>query len=200
MFQCGGQAAQETRCAKHDFDLLSAPRRNRIVMRRALHSDYDDASACAYAVVGTRLATREVVSGVMDRNANSVLLFEKAGKIAGLWAMLPLNAGGLEALLTGEMDTEKPDFVHISSVNQTPAAMYIWLVVAPSLVAEGIRHVSVLLRQPMFVRANLYARAASALGGSIILNTGFRALPSSKSGLYRYVRKANLGAQASMAA
>jgi hypothetical protein len=69
-------------------------------------------------------------------------------------------------------------------------AIYMWALVAPGIVAEGIHAVSAHLQAPRYARADLYSRAVGAAAERINRHYGFRpmaALPP----FLKYVRMTN---------
>jgi hypothetical protein len=180
-----------TGSCRHDFDSLVPPLRNRVELRRATLQDLRTAAALAGRAIGGQLADLSVVERVLHRNPNSVLLFKRNQSLAGFWSMLFLTPRGLEAMLFGELCLENPQQNLLASGTEEPSAIYIWAVVASGLASEGIRHVSSFLRQPLYARANCYARPATEAGREIIESTGFHLVNSSSNRLHRYVRHAN---------
>lgn len=186
MFMTNGQEREGPR---HDFDGLTKPSRPRIELWRARLSDLDALETLAAHHFDASLAHRQTVETVLQKNPNSIFLFKHGQDLQGFWAMLLLTPKGLEALLTGELDTAAPATALICSRVEKPAGIYVWAVLAKGLAAEGIRHVSCFLRQPLYSDANLYAKPASLAGAEIMRSTGFS--PAADSSLWRYVRHAN---------
>lgn len=176
---------------RHEFDTLEPPKRARVSLGRGRTEDLESLAKLASSAIGSNLAELNTVKKVLKKNPNSVLLFKKNGAVVGVWAMLMLSSRGLEQLLLSDLDTENPDPEMLVSSTQEPAAIYVWAVVANSLAAEGIRHVSAYLRQPLYARANLYARAATRDGKQILSRTGFKPLTQVDGKLYRYARHIN---------
>lgn len=174
-----------------EFDLLTTPKRQKITIRRANHLDLSPVGAFARSTLPEGLAANESVGRVIAHNRNSIMLFERAGEVAGFWAMLMLTPQGLERLLLGELDTLEPDLSSLTRTLEPPAAIYSWAVVAPGLAAEGVFHVSRFLRRPMYRHANMYARPNTEEGVRFNLRLGSRPVPAAETGLYRYVRLAN---------
>ena len=177
--------------SRHEFDLLTPPARPRIELRRARPCDLEAAARLAGQEIDEDLAGLSVVETALACNSNNALLFWRNDEIAGLWAMLMLNSHGLEALLMGEFEPTAPDIGLLARTAQAPAAIYVWAVVAPGLAAEGIRHVSRVLQQPLYAQANLYSRPNSDIAVRLNLNVGFRPVGPSMPEFYRYVRLDN---------
>jgi hypothetical protein len=192
MFKHSGQdTIRASSRVRHDFDSLQPPPRPRIALRRVLSADFQPLAQLARKTIGEGLSSLDTVRDILGRNPNSVLVFERDQEAVGFWAMLMLTSEGLEALLTAEFNPLVPDSSRIVSTTESPAAIYVWAVVAKGLASEGIGHVSAFLRQPLYVRANLYTRAATEAGGIIMNATGFVPIKCAMGGLHRYVRHAN---------
>jgi len=176
---------------RHEFDLLVPPKRARVTIRRCHAADLAAVSTLATTGIGGELAHNRSVENVLQVNPNSVFLFKRRDLLVGVWAMLMLSPRGIEALLLGELDTRNPEPEMLVSATQEPSAIYVWAVVASSLASEGIRHVSAFLRQPLYVRSNLYAKPATSAGKQILSDTGFRSINQVGEGLHRYLRHAN---------
>lgn len=186
----GRTAAQKRQAA--EFDLLSPPKTPRIAIRCATVDDIDGIYRIIYHNVSFAVAPPAVMRFAMAINRNNIVAFERHGEVVGVYAMLMLSTPGLEALLTGEFDGRDPHVSHLASRLEQPAALYQWLVVAPGLAAEGVLHVSRLLRHPYYRSANLYARLLSADGARITSALGFTPVDGGgAAGLTRYVRLVN---------
>jgi hypothetical protein len=170
---------------------MTLPRSPRVNVRRAERTDLPKIIELAQRALGRTTAKPSVVADVHARNASNILCFERRGDIDGAWAMLALNSRGLKALLIGELDTLEPDVELLASEQDKVSAVYVWAVVAPGPCSEGIRHVSVFLRQPQFKKANLYTRPVTKAGEHIVATTGFQPIVSDRSGLHQYVRMIN---------
>ncbi|MGI9416076.1 MAG: hypothetical protein ACR2PM_20565 [Hyphomicrobiales bacterium] len=137
------------------------------------------------------LAPLQHVERVWSHNRDGVLVFVREEEVVGVYAMLLLNATGVQRLMNGDLDTYSPDLDCISPPAQTPAAIYNWAVVAPGLAAEGLRYVSEYLRQPEYRKANLYARGTTPAACRLMEHLGYKLLGGAHPDLYRYERVAN---------
>lgn len=173
------------------FDRLSKPVKSRVQIRTAIKSDLPALYELARRHLEDDLASPEIVSAVVDHNPNNLIVMSRGGRAVGLWAMLMLNARGVEALLTGGFNAHGPDLRMLAAPAEAPAAIYVWVIVCPGIAAAGIHHVSKFLRQPLYRAANLYSRPTTAAGVKINLRRGLSPLSTSTIGLYRYVREAN---------
>jgi hypothetical protein len=186
--------------SRHEFDLLEPPARAHIELRRATLDDIEPARTLAESQLPDGVASQNAIARVISRNRDSILLFLRDDRIVGLWAMLMLTAQGLEQLLLGELKGANPGEAAIAAGGETPAAIYHWAVVAPKLAAEGIRHVSVFLRQPLFRRVNFYSRPNTEIGVRLNHGLGFRPIAAGMPGLFRYIRLCNRASQLDRAA
>jgi hypothetical protein len=162
-----------------------------VQIRTAINGDLPELYDLARRHLEDDLAPPEVVSAVIDHNPNNLIVMSRGGQAVGLWAMLMLNARGLEALLTDGFDAHGPALRMLALPAEAPAAIYVWVIVCPGIAAEGIHHVSKFLRQPLYRAANLYSRPTTPAGVKINLRRGLSPLKTSTIGLYRYVREAN---------
>lgn len=177
---------------RNEFDLLTVPKFPRVTMRPACIADIDEIYRLIDKHIPTTVAPPSTMKTVMMLNRNSVFVFCRHGEIIGVYALLMLTALGLERLLVGEFDGLDPDRSVLATRLMTPAAIYQWMIVAPGVAAEGIRHVSALLREPLYRHANLFGRPVTEGGLRFALSTGFAPLGTGQPGsLYRYVRLVN---------
>ncbi len=177
---------------RNEFDLLTIPKIQRVTMRPALIAEIDEIYCLINKHIPTTVAPPSTMKTVMMLNRNSVLVFRRHGEIVGVYALLMLTALGLERLLVGEFSGLDPDFSVLATRMMTPAAIYQWMIVAPGVAAEGIRHVSAFLREPLYRRANLFGRPVTEGGLRFASSTGFQPLGTGQPGdLYRYVRTVN---------
>ncbi len=176
---------------KHEFDLLSAPKRARVGLERIDTSDFQLAIELARSEIPGELAADDAVLAAAKHNPNNILLFKRGNKIVGFWAMLMLNSRGIEALLLGELNREAPPKEFLCVSTEVPSAIYVWAVVAPGIASEGIRHVAQFLQQPLYSAANFYSRPNTDIGIKLNKSLGFRPIGISHPGFYRYVRFRN---------
>ena len=186
----GPGAADKTRPA--EFDLLCAPQNPRISIRAATVADLAEIYGIIRRNVSFAVAPPDVMHFAMAINRNNIIAFSRHGEVVGVYAMLMLSIGGLEALLVGDFNGRDPHVSHLATRLEHPAAIYQWLVVAPGLAAEGVMHVAASLQQPYYRNANLYMRSFSHAGVRISTALGFHAVDGAAlKGLYRYVRLIN---------
>jgi hypothetical protein len=140
-------------------------------------------------------AAMPIVERIMERDRDSILVFERDSVVVGVYAMLLLNGEGLNQLFMGTLNTVEPELDTLVPADMAPSAVYNWAVVAPRLAAEGFRHASVYLRQPRFRNANIYARGTTPSACKIMEHTGYELVGTGFDDLYRYVRLPNRAAK-----
>ena len=177
--------------AKHEFDLLSVPTKGNLKVRKAEVSDAEEASDLVASHLKSATVSVTYIQQVIAHNNDGFFIFEKEGKIVGLYVMLMLNGLGLEKLLLGEMDTSKPPLVTLAKTPLSTSAIYVWAYVAPGMAANGIRYVSSFLNGQDYKHVNFFARPVTPLGHQMALNLGFQPIEGNAEGLFRYTRLIN---------
>lgn len=200
MGMCNGKLMENIQYSRHEFDLLEPPKVARIQLRTATVEDIDTAREFAQRELPGNIAAGEVLEKAILHNPDNVLAFCRNDKIVGIWAMLMLGPVALEQLLLGEFNAIDPDFRFLTPGGDTPVAIYKWAVVAPGMAAEGIRHVSRFLRQPLYLRTNFFSRPNTDVGVKLNHSLGFRPIESQTPGLFRYIRLVNRASPMSQAA
>ena len=177
--------------ARHEFDLLKPPSRQRIDLKRCTSGSINQLNDLANKELPGRIACVNTIRNVLSYNRNNILLFNNNDKVVGFWAMLMLNHIGLEKLLLGELDTLDPPLKCLSLRLDMPVAIYVWATVASGIATEGIKHVSHFLNQPIYKNTNLFARPINEAGKRMNETLGFKPLECGTDRLHRYERLAN---------
>jgi hypothetical protein len=127
---------------------------------------------------GTYLAFEQV-----HRYSRSILAIRKRHELVGCFTALLLNHGGLEHLLGGGLSIAEPSQSHLVRPGETAAAIYVWAVCLPPIAVRATGNVMQWLRQPMYARADLYARPGTPKGKTFMIHAGFHPLagPEAKS-------------------
>ena len=93
--------------------------------------------ALARLEIGPAIADLEVVKSVYAHNPISFWAFLRSAdqsrvpaELVGFCAFLPLSTRGVDALRAGQLDAGDPDRDHLAPDRETPAALYIWAIVA----------------------------------------------------------------------
>ncbi len=191
---------QKNTYAKHEFDLLKAPAKRRIELRRCTLEDISKVCEFTQNELPGEVARADVIRSALGINKNNILTFWNNNQMVGVWAMLMLNHLGLERILLGEFNSLNPSTKCLSPRLETPMGIYVWAVIAPGIAAEGIKHVSMFLQSPIYKNTNLFTRPNTVAGVRINKGVGFVPVKCGTEGLYRYTRIANRNAQFKTAA
>jgi predicted GNAT family N-acyltransferase len=92
----------------------------------------------------------------------------------GFVAFLMLNALGLSALADGSLNGLDPDLSLLAAQNEKPAAIYVWGLYAPGILAAGVSLVFEKISSPLYQDVPLYARAVTQDGRDFLETIGFR--------------------------
>jgi len=86
------------------------------------------------------LASDEIIRKVLVHNPDIArLIYNRRTKgDEGIFAYLPLNLRGAMAIVSGALNGEAPDAKMLCRANETPAAIYVWLVFAPGKLAQAM--------------------------------------------------------------
>jgi predicted GNAT family N-acyltransferase len=87
------------------------------------------------------LAQDEIIQSLIAHNPEVMRVTrspESAGIAEGLFAYLPLNDAGVQALITGGFDGRRPEIAWICSPGEVPEAIYLWLVFMPGSLAKSL--------------------------------------------------------------
>jgi hypothetical protein len=109
----------------------------------------------------------------VHRHSGSILAVRKRHELAGCFATLSLNQSGTEALLDGSLSVAEPSQSHLVRAGETAAAIYVWAVCGHRMAVAAAGNVMQWLRQPMYARADLYARPATPEGKKLMIRAGF---------------------------
>lgn len=125
------------------------------------------------------LAEDSTIARVRERNPDTVRVIRKAAEVRalGLFAYLPLNAKGLDAIASGRFDGRDPDPSHLCTAAEHPEALYLWLVYLPGTLGRTIGVVAEAFDRlaphgcPIFSRAvNDHARRLNGSMGFVEAN------------------------------
>jgi hypothetical protein len=112
----------------------------------------------------------------VHRYSRSILAVRTRHELVGCCALLLLNQSGIEALLDGSLSIAEPSQSHLVRAGETAAAIYIWALCTRRTAVAAIGNAMQWLRQPMYARADLYARPATPEGKKLMIRAGFQAL------------------------
>ena len=91
----------------------------------------------------------------------------------GFVAFLMLNAAGRERLLNHTLNTSVPNQEFLAAQSEKPAAIYVWALYAPGMIAAGIPLVFEKISSPLYKDVALYARPATDNGQRFLKAIGF---------------------------
>jgi predicted GNAT family N-acyltransferase len=100
-------------------------------------------------------------------------LLASDGRLAGLFAFLPLNRYGAHVILAGSFDGSSPDPAWVCRAGEQPEAIYLWLVYAPGRCAAGLEPARRLLVGLGAGRVPVFSRAVSAQSQRLHERAGF---------------------------
>jgi len=176
--------------ARGEFDLLGNRQSRRVAATHATTSEIPMLVSLAGQAIPALAAAEPAVRRVHARDPETIWTFRFRGEVAGLFALLYLNHVGLQALIETTIDCADPSNDLLCDVGEPVQAIYVWALVAPGIVAEGIQTASRQLQGPRYCRANLYSRPVGAAAERINRHYGFRPIGPAAP-LLRYVRLTN---------
>jgi hypothetical protein len=116
----------------------------------------------------------------VHRHSRSILAIRNRHGLAGCFAALLLNGCGFEHLLNGDLSVADPSRSHLVRPGEPAAAIYVWALCVPRMAVAATGDVMQWLRQSMYARADLYARAGTPKGKAFMIRAGFHPLSGSK--------------------
>ncbi|WP_232455543.1 GNAT family N-acetyltransferase [Sphingomonas sp. KC8] len=139
---------------------LCAARASELSIRPANLQEAMDALGHARTKLGD-LVSDEIAARALVHNPEIFQLVGKItkGKHQAFLAFLPLNAEGARELASNRFNGKQPDLSLVCKPGETPTAIYIWLIYAPSALAPTLRALAPLLGRlapagcPLFTRA-----------------------------------------------
>lgn len=128
-----------------------------------------------------QLAALETVRKVVSHNPDNLWAISRKSRYdwdapqgEGFVALLMLNTRGEEALFDGTLNALDPDLGLLTAQNEKPAAIYVWALYAPGVLAAGVPLVLEKASSPLYQDATLYARAATSDGRQFMESLGWR--------------------------
>ena len=134
------------RFGKYKIDELDASRvAKHLVLFRPTAQVVEQLMARARLAIPGLAATADV-QRVVRHNPDCLFAVARKSKFnpdaptgEGFFAMLPLNALGLQLLALDALNTRSPDVRFIAKPGERPAGIYMWCVLAPGALAAGWR-------------------------------------------------------------
>lgn len=175
--------------ARHDFDAL--PRSAEVDVHPCRHSELSTLAEMANRLVpGIRIGEAEL-GRYYTFDPQSILTFNRRGRLLGAVAFLYLNSRGHDALLLDEMSLTHPDMKLLADRADEVSAIYVWAIAGQGRAMAGLGNVSEHLCKPRFVAADLFAHPATAAGRDLMIALGFQQIPSFQPDLWCYERPWN---------
>jgi hypothetical protein len=171
---------------RHELDLLESCAE--IDASPARHEELPAMLALARGAVPGVSVKADAVERVYQLNSECIFPFRYGRRIIGGIAFLYLNDDGLDRLLLDELDFADPDPTILAPRGETPAALYVWALVARGRAAGGIANVSLRLREGPYSFADYYAQPATRDGGRLLARLGFQPENSFQRSLWTYRR------------
>jgi predicted GNAT family N-acyltransferase len=122
------------------------------------------------------LAPEAEVRRIWEKNPDVFQVVRQSAQApaGGLVALLPLNARGAEAIVTGRFEGARPDPALIAGLGETPHALYFWLVFAPGKLANMLAAIGRTLRDFSASGCAIFSRAVDARSVRLHRTIGFR--------------------------
>jgi hypothetical protein len=158
-------------------------------VRRTSRDDIGPLYREVQAAIGGKMASEEVV--IAAHHPDALWTFSRNDRLVGCLAMLMLNRVGLQALLSDRIDLRDPSPDFLANPHDAPAAIYIWVVLAPTFAVDGIAEVMLRLRSAQYDSANIYAFQTTARGARFQRRLGFEPVPGHPRNLHQYIRLCN---------
>jgi predicted GNAT family N-acyltransferase len=121
------------------------------------------------------LADDATIQGLLARN-DKLLRIVRCRRVegrVGLFAYLPLNHRGLEALLTSEFEGKTPNPSWICGKDEAPEAVYIWLAYMPGMLAGSLGEIARGFQALAQQACTVFSRAANAGSRRVHKTMGF---------------------------
>ena len=160
------------------------------LIRMARPSDVRPILDIAEALIGSGLATEDILQRLLAWRPDSLWAFVRHGKVVGGFSMLLLNSEGVDALLAATLNTREPPYEFLTRRTEAPSAIYI----------SGSAHLSatdamlkmlVRLQSTPYERANIYAVPHTVSGLRFHQRWGFHPVPGHPRHLSEYIRICN---------
>lgn len=122
------------------------------------------------------LAPEATVRRIWEKNPDVFRVVRQSGETpaSGLVALLPFNAAGAEAIVTGQFEGARPDPELIAAPGEAPHALYFWLVFAPGKLANMLAAIGRVLRDFSSSGCAIFSRAVDARSVRLHRTIGFR--------------------------
>jgi predicted GNAT family N-acyltransferase len=169
------------RFGKYKIDELDASRvAKHLVLFRPTAQVVEQLMARARLAVPGLAATADV-QRVLRHNPDCLFAVARKSKFnpdaptgEGFFAMLPLNALGLQLLALDALNTRNPDVRFIAKPGERPAGIYMWCVLAPGPLAAGLALFMDQIAAPQYAGVAMYNRTVTEAGTRFNQVLGFQ--------------------------
>jgi predicted GNAT family N-acyltransferase len=129
----------------------------------------------AVARKSIELASNGVITMLLERNPHIIRLIRSPDQdqCKGLFAYLPLNSDGVNALIKGELNGLSPNPQHIARAGERPEAIYLWLVHLPGALGQAIAVVARAFDDLVVDACPVFSRAVSKHAARLNRSMGF---------------------------
>jgi hypothetical protein len=184
MFRESGDLA-----VRHELDRLSPS--SAIGVGRASRGHLPELVAIARREIPGVNATEQGLAHFLQRDPESIFVFQRGGNLLGGIAFLYLNCRGHDALLLDEIDLKNPSRELLARPDEEASAIYVWALAAFGRAVVGLGNVAEHLRRPRFFGADYFAQPATRAGRDLLKAIGFKPSSSFQPELWSYVRPWN---------
>jgi hypothetical protein len=184
MFRESGDLA-----VRHELDRLSPS--SAIGVGLASRGHLPELVAIARREIPGVNATEQGLAHFLQRDPESIFVFQRGGNLLGGIAFLYFNCRGHDALLLDEIDLKNPSRELLARPDEEASAIYVWALAAFGRAVVGLGNVAEHLRRPRFFGADYFAQPATTAGRDLLKAIGFKPSSSFQPELWSYVRPWN---------
>jgi hypothetical protein len=184
MFRESGDLA-----VRHELDRLSPS--SAIGVGLASRGHLPELVAIARREIPGVNATEQGLAHFLQRDPESIFVFQRGGNLLGGIAFLYFNCRGHDALLLDEIDLKNPSRELLARPDEEASAIYVWALAAFGRAVVGLGNVAEHLRRPRFFGADYFAQPATRAGRDLLKAIGFKPSSSFQPELWSYVRPWN---------
>ena len=165
------QEPEAHRHGRHHLDALDTARiARRLIMFHPSEAAVREMMAKARESIPGLAGTEEVLK-VLRHNRDCMFAVARRSRFnpenprgEGFYAMLPLNALGLQVLALGSFNGAQPDFRLLAKPGERPAGIYMWAVFAPGVLAAGSALFMERMAERPYDGVSLYTRPNTEIG------------------------------------
>jgi predicted GNAT family N-acyltransferase len=167
---------------------VTHPRGGVFWVRPARFDEIEELHSLIVSEISPHVGPADAMRAVHQRNPVVFWQIETAdsgcetARTAGMFALLPLTADGVEALRKGTLNRREPQLELIAPAGSKPAALYVWAIVAKHI---GRLSYPVIKRGlgPLYADVPCYAIPITAGGAKAVTDRGFHPVEGTEQGL-----------------